>query len=157
VLDSIGERYHEHRRVLMRHLWLGLTDIYNLFHARALTPTLVAKVSDKPDEAETGYQSLLELRALHREMDKAVLTAYGWSDIDLSHDFSELEYLPENDRVRYTISPDARKEVLRRLLALNHGRAAAQTSETTSKKRTRRVSPAVVLNPLTLSRSCFRE
>ena len=26
----------------------------------------------------------------------------------------------ENDRVRYTISPDARKEVLKRLLKLNH-------------------------------------
>ena len=31
-----------------------------------------------------------------------------------------MDYLPENDRVRYTISPDARKEVLKRLLKLNH-------------------------------------
>jgi hypothetical protein len=31
-----------------------------------------------------------------------------------------VDYLPENDRVRYTISPDARKEVLKRLLKLNH-------------------------------------
>jgi hypothetical protein len=30
---------------------------------------------------------------------------------------------PENDRVRYTVSPAARKEVLKRLLALNHQRA----------------------------------
>ncbi len=36
------------------------------------------------------------------------------------HDFYEVDYLPENDRVRYTISPDARKEVLKRLLKLNH-------------------------------------
>ena len=28
--------------------------------------------------------------------------------------------LPENDRVRYTIHPDARKEILKRLLQLNH-------------------------------------
>jgi hypothetical protein len=28
--------------------------------------------------------------------------------------------LPENDRVRFTIHPDARKEVLKRLLELNH-------------------------------------
>ncbi len=48
------------------------------------------------------------------------LKAYGWEDIDLSHDFYEVDYLPENDRVRYTISPDARKEVLKRLLKLNH-------------------------------------
>jgi len=94
----------------MRRLWLGLTDIYNLFRARNLTLALVAKVSGKPNEAEAGYQSLLELRTLHREMDEAVVTAYGWTSVSLGHDFYELEYLPENDRVRYTIGPDARKE-----------------------------------------------
>ncbi len=31
-----------------------------------------------------------------------------------------MDYLPENDRVRYTISPEARREVLKRLLKLNH-------------------------------------
>ena len=36
------------------------------------------------------------------------------------HDFYEVDYLPENDRVRFTIHPDARKEVLKRLLELNH-------------------------------------
>jgi hypothetical protein len=53
-------------------------------------------------------------------MDETVLKAYGWEDIDLAHDFYKVDYLPENDRVRYTISPDARKEVLKRLLKLNH-------------------------------------
>ena len=53
-------------------------------------------------------------------MDQAVLEAYGWMDIDLAHDFYKVDYLPENDRVRYTISPEARKEVLKRLLELNH-------------------------------------
>ena len=48
------------------------------------------------------------------------LKAYGWEDIDLAHDFYEVDYLPENDRVRYTISPEARREVLKRLLKLNH-------------------------------------
>ena len=47
-------------------------------------------------------------------MDERVLNAYGWEDIKLAHDFYEVDYLPENDRVRYTISPDARKEVLNR-------------------------------------------
>jgi hypothetical protein len=41
-------------------------------------------------------------------------------NIDLGHDFYEVDYLPENNRTRYTISPDARKEVLKRLLKLNH-------------------------------------
>ena len=138
VLASAGERCHEHRRTLMHRLWLGLPDVYNLFHTRDLTPALVAKVSGKSEEAETGYQGLRELRALHHEMDETVLAAYGWTDFALSYDFYELEYLAETDRVRYTISPDARKEVLRRLLALNHERAAAQTSETSPKKKTRR-------------------
>ena len=61
----------------------------------------------------------MHLREVHKQMD-AALKAYGWEDIDLSHDFYEVDYLPENDRVRYTISPDARKEVLKRLLKLNH-------------------------------------
>ena len=53
-------------------------------------------------------------------MDETVLNAYGCEDINLAHDFDEVDYLPENDRVRHTISPDARKEVLKRLLKLNH-------------------------------------
>ncbi|MBP6725743.1 MAG: hypothetical protein KA132_00820 [Thauera sp.] len=127
TLATLGERYHEHRRALMKRLWLGLTDIYNLFHTRDLTRAEVARVSKKPlPEAEAGYQGILELRRLHRELDLAVLDAYGWTDLDLGHDFVEVETLPENDRVRYTISPAARKEVLKRLLAENHRRAALQ-------------------------------
>jgi methylase of polypeptide subunit release factors len=129
ILASIGKRYHEHRKSLMLSLWLGLTDIYNLFHARDLSPAKVAKVSKKlTDEAERGYQGVLELRRLHYELDLAIRNAYGWQDLDLGHDFHEMETLPENDRVRYTISPTARKEVLKRLLALNHARASADTA-----------------------------
>jgi hypothetical protein len=67
-----------------------------------------------------AVKGITELRRLHVEMDNAVLDAYGWSDVSLKHDFYEVDYLPENDRVRYTIHPDARKEILKRLLALNH-------------------------------------
>ena len=122
----------------MRQLWLGLTDIYNLFHACDLTPVVVAKVSKKTqEEAEAGYQDILELRRLHRQLDEAIRDAYGWTDLNLGHDFVEVETLPENDRVRYTISPAARKEVLRRLLALNHERAAAQAEVRPTNKKGR--------------------
>ncbi len=120
ILATTGDHYHEYRRSLMLRLWLGLTDIYNLFHNRDLTPAIVAKVSGKPDEAESGYAGILELRKLHRELDEAVLATYTWSDINLAHDLYEIETLPENDRVRYTIHPDARREILKRLLELNH-------------------------------------
>ena len=126
----------------MKSLWLGLTDIYNLFHTRDLTPSEVARVSKKPlPEAEAGYQGILELRRLHRELDISIRDAYGWTDLDLGHDFVEVETLPENDRVRYTISPTARKEVLKRLLALNHERSKAEAemvAEPTKKHRLRR-------------------
>jgi hypothetical protein len=128
ALADLGERYHEHRRALMRQLWLGLTDIYNLFHTRDLTPDQVAKISKKStEEAEVGYQGIVELRRLHRQLDEAIRDTYGWTDLNLGHDFHEVETFPENDRVRYTISPAARKEVLKRLLAENHRRAAAES------------------------------
>ncbi len=149
-LASSGSRYREHRRLVMQQLSLGLTDIYNLFHARDLSAAKVAKVSKKSAaEAERGYQGLLELRRLHVELDQAVLHAYGWDagganngtagSINLAHDFYEVETLPENDRVRYTISPAARKEVLKRLLALNHERAKAEAAANPTKGKKKRV------------------
>ena len=76
---------------------------------------------------EEAIKKIEKLRELHKQMDEAVLRAYGWGfdgaqspGIYLAHDFYEVDYLPENDRVRYTISPEARKEVLKRLLELNH-------------------------------------
>ena len=128
ALAELGERYHEHRRALMRSLWLGLTDIYNLFHAPDLTAEQVAKVSKKPlEESRAGLEGILELRRLHVELDTAVRDAYGWPDLDLAHTFVEVETLPETDRTRFTITPAARKELLTRLLSENHKRAAAET------------------------------
>ncbi len=78
---------------------------------------------------EEAIAGIIELRRLHVLMDEAVLEAYGWSlpspqgegsGVRLRHDFYEVDYLPENDRVRYTIHPEARKEILKRLLELNH-------------------------------------
>ncbi|MFN9660906.1 MAG: hypothetical protein ACK6BC_11110 [Cyanobacteriota bacterium] len=62
-LEAIGERYHQFRSELMVANNEGLTSTYNRFH----------------DPAETS-SGLLQLRALHQEMDQAVLEAYGWSD-----------------------------------------------------------------------------
>ena len=143
-LEVIGKSYHENRKQLMVAIQLGLTKTYNLFHARLLSQVTPEKekVDDKSfqklfgkdaahllkhlaktpgtipfNEAVTG---ILKLRDLHVQMDNAVLEAYGWSDINLRHDFYEVEYLPENDHVRYTIHPDARREILKRLLVFNH-------------------------------------
>ena len=132
-LENIGEVYHEHRRQLMLSIQLGLTKTYNLFHSNAI-PTQSINDKDKQVASlqkhldktvntisfDEAIQGILKLRELHVQMDEAVLDAYGWNDIELKHDFYEVDYLPENDRVRFTIHPDARKEVLKRLLELNH-------------------------------------
>lgn len=132
-LGIIGELYHEHRRNLMLGFQLGLTKTYNLFHSNAITNQ---SINDKDKQISSlqkhlektantisfdeAIQGIFKLRELHVQMDEAVLDAYGWNDIKLLHDFYEVDYLPENDRVRFTIHPDARKEVLKRLLELNH-------------------------------------
>lgn len=132
-LEAIGEAYHEHRRQLMLGMQLGLTKTYNLFHNNSITDQ---GIDDKDKQAASlqkhlekttntisfneAIKGILKLRELHVQLDKVVLDAYGWNDIQLKHDFYEVDYLPENDRIRFTIHPDARKEVLKRLLELNH-------------------------------------
>jgi hypothetical protein len=96
---------------------------------------MVAKVSKRPaEEAARGYEGLLELRRLHVQLDLAVRDAYGWQNLPLEHDFYEVETLAEDDRIRYTISPAARKEVLRLLLALNHERATQEAAALETKR-----------------------
>lgn len=134
-LEKIGEEYHEFRRQLMLDLQLGLTKTYNLFHNPEVRSGRLAngerglekikevrefKNANLQIPIEEAIKKIEKLRELHKQMDEAVLKAYNWTDIDLVHNFYEVDYLPENDRVRYTISPEARKEVLKRLLELNH-------------------------------------
>jgi len=127
-LENIGIEYHEFRHQLMLDMQLGLTKTYNLFHnveCRIENAELAKNVREFKSAnlqipLEEAIQRIEKLRALHKQMDEAVLNAYGWIDISLAHNFYEIDYLPENDRVRYTISPESRKEILKRLLELNH-------------------------------------
>ncbi|GLI35264.1 Eco57I restriction-modification methylase domain-containing protein [Desulforhabdus amnigena] len=104
-LDDLGRRFHQARIEIMRTEHIGLTMLHNRFH----------------DPSDDDVR-IVAMRELHREMDLAVARAYGWDDLDLEHGFHEVPYLPENDRVRFTISERARREVLRRLSELNRQR-----------------------------------
>ncbi len=99
-LELLGEQYHEHRHQIMISRQKGLTATYNRFHNPQETAADIAR-----------------LRELHIAMDQAVASAYGWANLDLGHGFHET---PQG--VRYTLSEPARREVLDRLLALNHQR-----------------------------------
>ena len=77
---------------------------------------------------------MLRLRELHAAMDKAVLDAYGWSDIVPAYEFSG-DY--ENDdgsagSVRLNFTEEVRDEILRRLLALHAERLKAEQSAATA-------------------------
>jgi hypothetical protein len=75
TLEEVGKTYYDYRADLMVRNNQGLTDTYNRFH----------------DPAER-HPDLLQLRDLHQQMDRAVLNAYGWPDIDTTCGYA-LDYL----------------------------------------------------------------
>jgi len=104
ALHELGAALDGERREIMLDRQLGLTKLYNLVH-------------------DPAYSDLdvLRLRELHKQIDLATLAAYGWSDLDpqVGHHRTKIG-------VRWTVSPAARFELLDRLLAENHARAARQ-------------------------------
>jgi hypothetical protein len=114
-LQETGETYYEQRSRVMVQNNEGLTAIYNRFH--------------DPEEcsAETT-----RLRELHDAIDRAVLRAYGWTDLrpicEFIHEFEDEDEEDENGRerkkkYRYRWPDEIRDEVLVRLLELNRKRA----------------------------------
>jgi hypothetical protein len=104
ALEAAGREYYEFRAALMQDLWLGLTEIYNLFHSpddealarlealyrkRAATSDWRTAESVPADRSPltlyatpaAALAAVQRLRTLHAAMDAAVLTAYGWADL----------------------------------------------------------------------------
>ena len=131
ALEAAGKAYYEFRASLMADEGVraqlmnqappeGLTATYNRFH--------------DPDERLPG---ILRLRELHAAMDRAVLDAYGWTDLTPTCEFLlDYEEEPIGDEPararakkkpwRYRWPDDVRDDVLARLLALNAERAAEE-------------------------------
>jgi hypothetical protein len=125
ALEEAGREYYEYRAALMIRNNEGLTKTYNRFH--------------DPGETKQNSPDIHKLRELHAAMDRAVLDAYGWTDIPTACEFL-LDYEEEDsdDEAietagkkkrqkkkpwRYRWPDDVRDEVLARLLALNAERA----------------------------------
>ncbi len=94
----------------------GMTKTYNRFH----------------DPHETD-PDIADLRRLHAAMDRAVLDAYGWTDIPTDCDFlldyeiDEETWSPRKKKpYRYRWPDEVRDEVRARLLELNTKRAAEE-------------------------------
>ncbi len=134
-LESIGQEYYEFCAALMIRNNQGLTDTYNHFH--------------DPEETDPD---ILKLRALHTQMDTAVLTAYGWTDIPTTCEF-RLDYEDEEpsdtEQVegkrqrkkpwRYRWPAEVHDEVLARLLDLNQQRYEMEAIE--GKKAQKKATP----------------
>lgn len=110
--DAASRAYYELRQKIALDRQVGLTEVYNQLH----------------DQGEAAVD-VARLRELHAELDLAVAAAYGWSDLDLNHEFRDTK-----QGVRHTISETARRTILDRLLALNHQRHAEETSAGQQKK-----------------------
>jgi hypothetical protein len=131
ALEKIGRIYYEYRAALMVQNNEGLTKTYNRFH--------------DPEECSPD---ILKLRELHAAMDRAVLDAYGWTDIptacefllDYEEDEADTESPTGKKRnkkkpYRYRWPDEVRDEVLAKLLALNAERAEQERlSGSTGKK-----------------------
>jgi hypothetical protein len=135
-LETIGETYYHHRQTIMQTRAEGLTKIYNHFH--------------NPDETA---EDINKLRQLNIKMDNAVAHAYGWQDLDLAHGFHDTKY-----GTRFTLSETTRREVLDRLLALNHQRYAEEVAQGLHDKKkpsTKKAKPTAPKNTDPIQVSLF--
>jgi hypothetical protein len=107
-LETAGRAYYDFRGTLMIRSRKGLTKTYNLFH----------------DPGEMS-EEMVELRRLHDMMDRAVLGAYGWTEINPTCCFFPEFDDQDNDddgAFRYRWPDEIRDDVLARLLVLNQQR-----------------------------------
>src|SRR5690606_36171958 len=102
-----SDSFFELRHDLMLQNGLGLTKI-------------LGRLNDPIEKCP----AILRLRGFYSGLDRAVADAYGWTDLKLDHDFH-----PTKQGIRFTISEDARREILDRLLALNHERYAEEVRQ----------------------------
>ena len=131
-LEAAGRAYYKHRTALMVRNDEGMTKTYNRFH--------------DPYENDSD---IVKLRELHAAMDRAVLDAYGWTDIPTDYEFlldyeiDEATWGRKKKPYRYRWPDAVRDEVLARLLALNAERAAEEAGSGEVSHATRRkLTPA---------------
>lgn len=96
-LHELGDELDHYRRELMLGRWRGLTTTYNHVH--------------DPDYHDSDVQNL---RDIHVAIDEAVMRAYGWGDLDL-----KIGHHQTKIGIRWTVSKEARFELLDRLLEEN--------------------------------------
>ena len=108
-LAEVGRDLDLERREVMARRNLGLTRLYNLVN----------------DPAVTGDTDVDRMRELHVEIDIEVVSAFGWEDVPLGHGIHRYRQVE-----RWGPGPEARAELLDRLLLENQARADSPNAET---------------------------
>lgn len=119
-IGQLAEQIDQHRKTQQAaHDKLTLTGIYNVLEKLRKAEPLNAKEKTIYDDGLVGI-----LRELHDELDRAVFEAYGWSDLA-----DKLVGLPGATTPypeKSEAQAEAEEELLKRLVALNHQRAAEE-------------------------------
>lgn len=89
--------------------------------ARFTSPT---KLYNAIDSSTASAPAVGAVRDAQAELDRAVLNAYGWSDIILDHDYYEV-----GSTTRWCVSESVRADLIRRLLCLNHKLAEQKSTK----------------------------
>lgn len=119
-LEGLADKLDEHRKSQQAtHENLTLTNIYNVLEKLRKGEELNAKEKIIYNQGLVGV-----LKELHDELDRAVFEAYGWGDLA-----DKLVGLP-GATTPYPEKPEeqaeAEEELLKRLVTLNHKRAAEE-------------------------------
>jgi hypothetical protein len=136
-IAALAEEIDAHRkRVLAQHPdTLTLTALYNVLAALRAGRALSAK-----ERTVHAHGLVAVLRELHDELDAAVLAAYGWADLAPRPDPAAAPDEPPQ-------AAAARTELLSRLLALNHARAAEEAAGTVRWLRPALQNPQAAVAP----------
>jgi len=103
-LAKAGEAFWNLRAILSNRYQVGLYEICKRFH--------------NPDEFRA---EIVELRTLFERVDYALLESYGFEPFSLEHGFHNIS--PSGaQKIRFTVSHDARVKILRHLSELNRQR-----------------------------------
>ncbi|EKO3404692.1 hypothetical protein N6C02_002964 [Vibrio fluvialis] len=108
-LNRMGREFFDLRAKYMIENQKGMTKFYNDLHDQTLYSFEISALREK-----------------QVALNDAVLSAYGFNDLEPEYGFHCVGYLPEGKNTRFTISEKAREEILYRLSMLNKARHEAE-------------------------------
>jgi len=97
--ENIAKQYCLIRENIIKKRIIGLTSLYNLIN-----------------DQTCKEQDIKEMREAIKKLDNVALQSYGWEDLILKHNF----YQNERGQIRFTIERESLREIIKRLILLNH-------------------------------------